>query len=184
MARIMKGLTATFGILFLLTLGGVLLFGGRVFLSLAITCGVCFYHFLMRLAVGLTVDGIFHNRMNYRARWFSPLPFEKRLYTLLRVKKWKKHIPTYAPDTFSMKEHSLEELAMATCQAETVHEIIMLLSLLPLLLIIPFGDPAVFLITSIGAALFDGMFVILQRYNRPAILYLAEKRRKRAEKTP
>ena len=60
-----------------------------VILSMAITFGTISYHFLMRLAVGYVVNGIFHNRFNYKRKWFQEKKFEKHLYELLRVKKWK-----------------------------------------------------------------------------------------------
>jgi hypothetical protein len=58
------------------------------------------------------------------------------------------------------------------CQSEIVHEIIFVLSFMPILAIIWFGEPLAFIITSILSALFDLMFVIMQRYNRNRILRL------------
>lgn len=175
MAKKMKGCALVFSILFILSLACRLILGGGVLLTLTVTLGVFAYHFGMRLLVGWTVNALFHNQMNYRAKRFAPLPFEKRLYALLRVKKWKKHIPTYDPDTFSIKDKSLEQLAMATCQAETVHLIIVFLSFLPLLLAIPFGDLPVFLLTSLFAAGVDTVFILLQRFNRPTLLRLIDR---------
>jgi hypothetical protein len=43
---------------------------------------------------------------------------------------------------------------------------------MPILAIIWFGVPLAFIITSILSALFDLMFVIMQRYNRNRILRL------------
>lgn len=147
-------------------------------LTMGITFGTFSYHFLMRLAVGKLVDSLFHNRMDYTKWWFRPRGFEKRLYALLKVKKWKKHVPTYDPDTFSAEKHSLEELAQATCQAEIVHEIIVVLSFLPILFTIPFGSLAAFLITSVLAAAIDCVFVLLQRYNRPRLVKIIERKKK------
>lgn len=147
--------------------------------SLSITFGVCFYHFAMRLLVGGVINGLFHNRMNYRRAWFRPRRFEKRLYTLLQIRRWKGRLPTYSPETFSTALHSWEEIAMATCQAEVVHEVIALFSFLPLLLIIPFGTPIVFVVTSVLSALFDLAFVILQRYHRPMLIRLLNRQEKR-----
>ena len=42
-----------------------------VILSIAITFGTISYHFLMRLAVGYVVNGIFHNRFNNKRKWFQ-----------------------------------------------------------------------------------------------------------------
>ena len=58
------------------------------------------------------------------------------------------------------------------CGAEVVHEIIMVLSFIPLLFAIPFGVFPVFFITSVIASLVDFVFVIVQRYNRPRIIKL------------
>ena len=59
---------------------------------------------------------------------------------------------------------------MATCQSELVHETIMLLSFVPLLAIGRYGAAAVFIITSAAAALFDSLFVVVQRFNRFRLL--------------
>ncbi len=143
-------------------------------LSLAITLGTTAYHFSMRLAVGLFLHAIFRGNMDHKRKWFSERSFEAKLYRLLKVKAWKKYIPTFDPSLYSLKEHSIEELLGATCQAEVVHELIMLLSLLPLAMIIPFGEPIAFITTSLFAFLIDGVFVILQRFNRPRLLRLCK----------
>ena len=56
-----------------------------------------------------------------------------------------------------------------------VHETIAVLSFLPLVAVYWFGNFSVFLITSVLSALIDLMFVIMQRYNRPRVVRLAEK---------
>ena len=87
-------------------------------------------------------------------------------------------MPTYQPELFSPKEHTWDEIAQAMCQAELVHEIIIVLSFVPILAAIPFGALFVFVITSVLAACYDAMFVIMQRYNRPRILKLIKKTEK------
>ena len=182
MAKGMKILTIAFLILFIVFFAWYILMPRPVLLSICITLGVFLYHFAMRLLVGYTINGIFHNKFNYNAWWFRERKHESKLYKLLRVKRLTRSIPTYSPDTFDIKKHSWEEIAMATCQAELVHEIIILLSFLPILLIIPFGTPVVFVLTSVGSALFDSIFVIVQRYNRPRLISHIEKLKKRANK--
>ncbi len=175
MARGIKILTLLSGGAFLLCLILRYFLPVPALLSLCITFGVFTYHFAMRLAVGYIINSIFHNNVSYSSWWFKERKFEKRLYKFLRVKSWKEHIPTYSPSTFSLSEHSFEFLAGATCQAEVVHEVIMVLSFLPILLCIPFGDGWLFILTSVLAALFDGVFVVLQRYNRPRLVKLISK---------
>jgi len=146
------------------------IFRKALLLSLAITFCTIAYHFIMRLIVGIVVDGILNNHADYTKKWFQPRTFEAPLYRLLRVKKWKKNMPSYDPSLFSAKEHSPEEIVQAMCQAEIVHEIIALLSFLPLFASIRFDSFWVFFITSVLSAGFDLMFVIMQRYNRPRLL--------------
>ena len=166
----MKVTALLFSCLFIAFLAWLLLSPSSIILSICITLGVIAYHFAMRLIVGTSIDLIFHNKMNYNLFWFRQRKFEKKLYKLLRVRKWTKKIPTYSPDTFSVEKHSWKEIAMATCQSEIVHELIILFSLLPILLIIPFGTPLVFVLTSIASCFIDATFVIVQRYNRPKLI--------------
>lgn len=175
MARGIKILTLISGGGFLLSLILHSVFHTSALLSICITFGVFTYHFAMRLAVGFIIDAVFHNNISYSLWWFKQRKFEKKLYSFLRVKTWKEHIPTYSPSTFSLSEYSPSFIAQATCQAEMVHEVIMVLSFPPILLCIPFGDAWIFILSSVLAALFDGIFVVLQRYNRPRLVKLISK---------
>ena len=71
---------------------------------------------------------------------------------------------------------------MATAQAEIVHEVIIVFSLLSMLFIIPFGEPAVFIVTAVCASLFDLIFVIMQRYNRPKLVRYIERLERKNKK--
>ncbi len=141
----------------------------------AITALTFFYHLAMRLAVGETVTLIFKNRSFPQDKpGFRIYPFENRLYRFLKVKSLKAGIITAKPEQFDLRQVNLQELLHNMMQAELVHRIIMLLSFVPLLFIIPFGEPAVFIITSLASAALDGCFVIIQRYNRPRVIRLLE----------
>jgi len=146
-------------------------------LPFAITFGTCFYHFAMRLAVGYALNCIMQNKADYHKAWYQLRAFEPNLYKLLHVKKWKGNMPTYDSSCFDPKQHSWEEIAQAMCQAELVHEMIVILSFLPLLAAIPFGAFPVFFVTSLLSAMYDLSFVIMQRFNRPRIIRLIEKER-------
>ena len=145
---------------------------GDLLYSLAITFATISYHFLMRLLVGFVVNLLLHNHVDYGRKWFHVSAAEQKLYRILKVKKWKGKMATYDPSCFDRTVHSWDEIAQATCQAELVHDINMLLSLVPILAAIPFGAWETFVITSVLSACFDGIFVIIQRYNRPRILKL------------
>ena len=145
---------------------------------ITITVGVTLYHFAMRLAVGYTVNFVMKNKANHNNAWFREKSFENKLYKLIGVRKWKKYLPTYSPDTFDTEKRTVEEIIGATCQAEIVHEIIMILSLLPITLIPSLGSAPAFVITSVLSMLFDSMFVILQRFNRPKFVKIMKRFRK------
>lgn len=144
-------------------------------LAVTITFATTSYHFVMRLFVGAGVNGIMHNHADYEKKWYQICPFEKKLYKILKVKKWKNKLPTYSEETFSVKKRSLDEIVQATCQSEITHEVIALLSFLPLLASLKFDSFMVFFITSLLAACFDLSFVIIQRYNRPRLVKLVKK---------
>lgn len=142
----------------------------------AISTGTTAYHFVMRLAVGYIIPTLTNYNFDYRHLWFQPRNWEPALYKKLNIKSWKGQLPTFAPEQFSMKENSLHRVIQNMCGAEIVHEIIMVLSFLPLLTVPAFGSFPVFLITSILAAMYDGIFVMAQRFNRPRLVRIYEKK--------
>ena len=174
----LKASTVLTGGLELLTTLLFFLYPSDILESLAITFGTVFYHFAMRLVVGAIVPNLVQKGAE-KDFWFRPKGFEQSLYRALRVKQWKKHLPTYAPESFDLSKHSIEEVIHTCCCSEAVHDWIMLLSFLPVLTIPAFDAPWVFWITSGLAALCDGGFVMLQRYNRPRLIRILDKERKR-----
>ncbi|MBQ6835767.1 MAG: hypothetical protein IJO47_01800 [Clostridia bacterium] len=144
-----------------------------IILSLAITMGTTLYHFAMRLVVGFFYDKLMNNKADLGKWWYQPKGFEKRIYSRLNVKNWKSIMPSYEPELFNPQKHTWNEIAQAMCQAELVHETIILLSFVPILFAKLFDALSVFVITSALAAAFDVIFVIMQRYNRPRVIKLA-----------
>ena len=171
----MKSIAATTtGMTFLLAVLYYLFPMGWI-LSCAISFGTTAYHFGMRLLVGYAVPKLTKYHFDHSAWWFTPKKWEAGLYRILRVKHWKRGIPTYDPDAFSLTLHTPSQVVRNMCGAEIVHEIIMVLSFLPLLMVPVFGTFPVFLITSLIAALYDSIFVMAQRYNRPRLIRIYEK---------
>ena len=91
------------------------------------------------------------------------------------MKKWKKWLPTFNPEDFDLKNRSVEEIIQVSCQAEVVHEVIMPFSFVPILFSVWFGSLGVFIVTSCATFLFDSIFVIMQRFNRPRLVRLMKK---------
>lgn len=157
--------TALLTALFLKTACGLLL-------PLAITFGTASYHIIMRLLVGLSFQAVMQNRAEPGRRWYRVGKREMAVYETLKIKRWKRKIPTFDNALFNPQLHSWKEIAQALCQAELVHETIMILSFLPIAEEIWFGAYPVFIITSVLAAGYDLLFVMMQRYNRQRVLTL------------
>lgn len=151
-------------------------FGAGVYQAAYITFLTTSYHFVMRIAVGEIVTAVYSKRrFDYTSVGFRQLKFEPKLYKALRVKKWKRFSITAKPNQFDLEQNSAESLLHNMAQAELGHRIIMVLSFVPLVLIIPYGAPSVFIITSVAACLVDLKYVIIQRYNRPRVIRLINK---------
>lgn len=140
-------------------------------LSAAISFGTTCYHFSMRLLVGALVPPIKDDHP-----WFRQRKWENAFYRFLRVKNWKKHLPTYDPRQFSLEENTPQQVIANMRHAEIVHWIIVLCSFLPLVSVPFLGSFPVFAITSLLAAMFDGLFIIAQRYNRPRMERIFKKK--------
>lgn len=175
MAKIMK-LTSVITIL--LTISFIIIFYYTTyctFYTLSITFGTIAYHFTTRLIIGYTYDLILKNKVDYNKKWFKVHKLEMKLYNKIKVKKWKNKMPTYNPKLFDPTIHNWNEIIMAMCQSELVHETIILFSFLPIIGTVWFGSFWVFMITSIISALFDLTFVIIQRFNRTRIIKITSK---------
>ena len=176
MAKIVKGIaafslaaTVILAISYKVTSSGILL-------PLAITSGTIAYHFVMRLMVGLAFHATMRNKADYRKRWYQISKREMAVYEKLKVKKWKRRMPTYDPALFDPRLHTWEEIVQAMCQAELVHETIAVLSFLPIAAGVWFGEFPVFIVTSVLSAACDMVFVIMQRYNRQRVTKLLNRK--------
>ena len=145
-----------------------------IILWTGITAFTIMYHLWMRIILG-NVTKLF--KLNYNQWFFKERSFEKKLYKLLRVKNWKGKVLTYNPELFSLKDYSLEEIANTMTKAETDHWINEVISLSTLLFAFFWGEFWIFLVTAIAAMFFDAQFIVIQRYNRPRIVKILEKRK-------
>ena len=149
--------------------------GSNAVFSCAITFGTIAYHFVMRLCVGGVFNKLMNNKADYTKKWYQQRQCEKQLYKKLKVKQWKNKMVTFDPDLFDPEKHSLDEIVQAMCQAELVHETIIILSFVPILASVRVGALPVFVITSVLAACLDLVSVIIQRFNRPRVIKLIER---------
>ena len=153
-------------------------------LTFMLTSGTIFYHFAMRLFVGYAVEAVFFRRLKADGWWFREKACEQKTYAFLRLKKWKSNLPTYNAKKFDFQTLTTEQLIQNTLQAEAVHETIAALSFLPIVFYFLTYDPidlVVYVVTSLLAAAFDTLFVLLQRYNRFRLLRLQKIQRKKTD---
>lgn len=155
---------------------GNLLSHGAV-LWTGIVAFVIFYQLFLRIFLGKLTP---HFGIRYTHPWFRERRFEAGLYRLLRVRKWKEKVLTYDPAAFSVKDNSLESIANTMSKAETDHWINELISLSTLLFPLLWGQFWIFLAVCVAVMLFDAQFIVVQRYNRPVVVRVMEKRRKKA----
>lgn len=154
--------------------------GQDVWFIIAISAGATLYHLVLRLVVGWAADRFLPQTMRWDAAWFRLRKWEVPLYRVLRVKRWKDKVPTYRPADFSLKTVPPETLLRNMCVSEIGHELNMVLGFGSLFLALFTSDPLdylwIFALTSAIAACVDGVFVMLQRYNRPRVLRLVRRK--------
>ena len=151
------------------------IYESKMILWTGITFFTIMYHLWVRIIMG-NVCKLFKKYINYKQWWFREKNFEKKIHQLLHVKEWKGKALTYNPELFSLKEYSLEEIANTMSKVEVDHWINEIISLSTLLFAIPWGQFWIFLISAIAAMIFDAQFIVIQRYNRPRVEKILEKK--------
>lgn len=152
----------------------------NIILWIGIVTFTIWYQLWLRIFFGKQTKKL---NLNHSQKFFKELSFERKFYNFFKVKKWKKKVLTYDPEAFSLKNHSLEEIANTMCKVETDHWINILISLSTLLFPLLWGQFLIFLIVAILAILFDFQFIMIQRYNRPTIKRLLKRLEERKIKT-
>ena len=156
------------------------MYKNEIILWIGITCFTIMYHFWVRIIMG-NVSKLFKKHINYNQWWFKERKFEKKLYKLLNVKEWKGKALTYNPETFSLKENSLEQIANTMAKSEVDHWINEVISLTTILFAFLWGQFWIFFITALAAMIFDSQFIIIQRYNRPRIVKVLEREKRQVK---
>ena len=110
-----------------------------------------------------------------------------KAYEKLGIKHWKDHLPDMSkimPDMVkkkmsAAKEQGMEVLIEETCVAECVHWALIVLSLGIFLF---WRSPWAIVFWLVYNILGNLPFIIIQRYNRPRLVMLEQRRKRRAEK--
>ena len=127
------------------------------------------YHFGLRILMGNVTRYI---RIDCNSLLFRQKPFEKGLYKLLRVRKWKDKVLTFDPASFDFENRTPLQLAQTMTKSELDHWINEIISVLSILFALIWGCLPACLLSALAAMLFDAQFIIVQRYNRPIVLRL------------
>ncbi len=146
------------------------LFLGILFMTAA-------YHLIIRLVIGTFGDAALEKGIDTDNHWFADSNAEQSIYRAIGVKSWKNRLPALEPWKFSVKRRSLEDIIAESCRIEVVHEAGVVASLLSVLFSIPFGYLWFFVLTAALGCVFDMVFIIIQRYNRPRLMRTAAKKR-------
>lgn len=145
-----------------------------VILWIGIVMFMVLYHFGLRILFGEITKKL---NIDYNHRWFKERTFERELYNALAVKKWKNKVITFDPPAFDIKTRTLEQIATTMAKSELDHWINEIISLTSILFFFLWGCLPAFLISAIFAMIFDAQFIVIQRYNRPIVLRLNERKK-------
>ncbi len=149
-------------------------------LIIGMIMGYTAIHFILMFITAPILFALFRMKYNYLHRWFAPKRFEEKLYQILKVKKWKNKIPTYDNAAYSLTKQNITKAIQMTCHAEIVHEVISVLSYLPILLGLVIPKVGLFVVLSFAFSVTHLLFSIVQRYNRPRLLGFYEKQKSRS----
>ena len=127
-------------------------------------------HFVLMFISAPIVFLFFRMKYNYHHCWFEPKKFEKKLYRIFKVKKWKNKIPTYDSRAYSLSEQNIMKAIQMTCHAEIVHEVIAVLSYLPVLFGLVISKWELLIVLSTVFSMIHLLFSTVQRYNRPRLI--------------
>ena len=152
----------------------------NIILWVGITAFTITYHFWGRIILG-NVSKLFRKHINYKRWWFRERKFEKKLYEILKVKKWKGKALTYNPEQFDLKQNSLEQILNTMTKSEVDHWINEAISISTMFFGLIWGETWIFVLTAIVAMLIDGQFIVIQRYNRPRVIKILERQAKKEE---
>ena len=153
-----------------------------IVLWIGITSFTVTYHFWGRIILG-NVSKLFKKYINYKQWWFKERKFEKKLYEILKVKKWKGKALTYNPEQFDLKQNSLDQILNTMVKSEVDHWINEVISITTMFFGLIWGKTWIFVLTAIAAMIFDGQFIVIQRYNRPRVIKVLERQNKVEEKS-
>lgn len=137
------------------------------------------FHFGGRIFMGEMTKKL---KINYNHPFYKQRKFEKKLYKILRVRKWKDKVLTFEPEMYDFQNRTLPQLATTMAKSELDHWINEIISIISIFFTLIWGCFPAFFISAVLAMIFDAQFIIVQRYNRPIVLRLMQRKASKLEK--
>lgn len=134
--------------------------------ALAILTGYIALHLVIWMLAAIIVVGIMQNQANDQCFWFREQPWEPHFFRLIKIRKWKQLLPTYAPQYYDFVSIPPVKLLGIISQTEVVHEMAALLVLLSLIGIHWLGYAEIIATLATIDFVINITYVFLQRYNR------------------
>lgn len=147
----------------------------RAFTALGITAVVICFHFTTRLVMANIFDGVRTAYFKPDSFRFQEMRFEKKLYKVIGVRKWKKYLPVVDEERFALKWNTYETLIGETCRMEAMHWMNALVSLASILFSSLFGATPVFVVTAVIGVLLELVLISVHRFNRPRFRKMVDK---------
>ena len=135
------------------------------------------WNFWIRVLSGILFTSFTYNP---EARWFRINDRDRKWHNFIRVKKWIQHAPTFNPKQYDSTKLSLDEIIQNTCRNEVSHTMYFILTYVPILFSIYFGNYLMTIIVAILVSIHDIFLISLQRFSRDRLNKL-NKRMKRTQ---
>ncbi len=154
----------------------------RIAPALHLLQGLVLYHVAVRVVVGIVMDKRPLETFNPLSTLFRPRSWEARLYKNLQVKVWKNNMPVFNSAKWDLRSRGVGEVLRAGCQAEAVHGLNIAFGFVAVFLgpVSGIPDVGVLLFAAVTAGAFELPFILIQRFNRPRLLRLAEREHRSA----
>jgi len=147
--------------------------------SCAVLTGCLAFHLVIWIGSAIIVVGIMKNEANDRCWWFRELSWERRFYRFIKIRRWKRHLPTYAPEYYKYTTMRSRELLGIISQTEIVHEFTALLIFVSLFGVQHLGHFEIIVTIAVIDIAINTVYVFLQRNNRIKLRSVIRSRRQR-----
>lgn len=135
------------------------------------------WNFEMRIIIG---PFVMMCHFNPDSKYFTTTKFDKKWHSFLKIKKWVTHAPTFNPKQYDMNNLTIDQIIQNTCKNEISHDLYFLITFVPILFSIYFGNYLMTIIIALIVCQNDVLLISVQRFTRDRLKKI-NKRNKRKE---